>query len=75
MRQIQEHNKKTNIVMPRFDVGDFVLVRKPDKKGHELIFNWKGPKRTTGTVNSLVYEVTGLIDEKSDSVHASRLTL
>ena len=63
--------------MPRFDVGYFVLMRKPDKKGHKLIFlifKWKGHKRMTGTVNSLVYEVTWLIDGKSESVHASRLT-
>ena len=75
MRQIREHNKRTNIIKPQFEVGDFVLVRKPNKKGHKLSFKWKGPKRITDTINSLFYEVTGLVDVKSEKVHASRLTL
>lgn len=37
-RQLRAHNKKTNIDQPNFTVGDFVLVRRAQDKGHKLSF-------------------------------------
>ena len=30
-------------MMPRIDIGDFVLVALPEKRSHKLEFNWQGP--------------------------------
>ena len=56
-----------------FEVGDFVLVRKAQNKGHKLSFRWRGPRRITRVIADTVYEVTSLFDEHSEVVHAARL--
>lgn len=71
MKQIKSHNsKKTDT---RF--GDFVLVRKVEKKGHKLQFRWTGPRRVKGVLSDLVCDVAGIIDEKVETIHVPRLML
>lgn len=74
-RHIRSHNKRTNIVEPSFNIGDFVLVRKAQNKGHKLSFRWQGPKRITKVVNNLVYEVTSLISNQAETVHVTRICM
>lgn len=60
-RAIKAHNRATNIVLPRFDVGDFMIVRQPDHRTmHKLSFRWVGPRRIANTVSPLVYFVEHL---------------
>lgn len=72
-RAIVKHNEATNIVMPSFDVGDFVLVRRTKKCGNRLHFKWFVPCRFTAIDGPLVYSVTNLSDSKTERIHSSRL--
>ena len=72
-KEIAAHNKKVNLIQPNFCVGDFVLVRKARNSGHKLAYKWQGPKRISDIVSPLVYEVTSLISDEKEKVHASRL--
>ena len=74
-KEIKAHNRKTNLTAPQFEIGDFVLVRRAQDKGHKLSFKWQGPMRITRTINPLVYEVTSLVNNKSANVHAIRIKL
>ncbi len=75
-KKIAYHNKQTNLVVPNFCVGDFVLVRRAqDTKGHKFQFRWLGPLRITRVIGDTVYDVSGLLDEKLEVVHAARLQL
>jgi len=49
---ISAHNKATNIIHPSFEVGDFVLVRRANDRGHKLRFRWYGPCRVTAVHGS-----------------------
>lgn len=44
LRHIERHNADTRVNSSTFDVGDFVLVRRAQNKGHKLSFRWKGPR-------------------------------
>ena len=74
-RQIHAHNKHTKVVTPSFTLGDFVLVKRPQEKGHKLLFKWTGPRRVSKILHPLVYEVTGLVDGKTERVHATRMQI
>lgn len=74
-KTILEHNKKTFVVTPNFVLGDFVMVRKPNRKGHKNSFRWTGPRRITGIISSVVYDVSKLFENSTERVHASRLKL
>lgn len=74
-KAILDHNKKTFVVAPNFVLGDFVMVRKPNKKGHKNSFRWTGPRRITGIISSVVYDVSKLFETSTERVHASRLKL
>ncbi len=39
------------------------------------MFQWIGPKRISGVLSDLVYDVTSLVDGKTEQVHASRIQL
>ncbi len=75
LRQIRHHNKQTNIVAPNFTIGDFVLVRSPQKKGHKMQFRWIGPRRIVSTVSELVYDVAKLDGKDVERVHCARMRL
>ena len=53
-RPIRQHNKRTNLAVPNFRVGDFVLVRRAQDKGHKQTFRWLGPRRVVDIVGELV---------------------
>jgi len=72
-RSIAAHNRATNIVTPSFQIGDFVLVRRANERGHKLRFRWYGPCRVTAVHGSLVYGITPLSGGKPDRVHCARL--
>ena len=72
-RAIASHNKATNIVTPSFAIGDFVLVRRANDRGHKLRFRWYGPSRITAVHSPLVYGITSLQGGKVDRVHCARL--
>ncbi len=61
---IKNCNRQTNIQEPCFTVGDLVLVRRAQDKGHKLSFSWIDPRRVTAVICELVYDVTGAIDNK-----------
>ena len=72
-RQIKHHNKKTNLIVPDFGLGDFVLVRRAQNKGHKQSFRWVGPRRVVKVVVELVCDVEDVITNEVERVHASRL--
>ena len=72
-KAIALHNKATNIVSPTFVIGDFVLVRRSNDRGHKLRFKWYGPCRITAIYSPLVYGVTSLLGSKTERVHCARL--
>jgi len=74
-RQVERHNKRTNVHCAKFVEGDFVLVRRAQPGGHKLQFVWRGPRRVVGVKSDWVYVVENLISEKKEVVHARRLHL
>ena len=74
-KQIQAHNKQTNIIQPNFSLGDFVLVRRAQDKGHKLNFRWFGPRRIVHVYSDLVYDVAKLNGSDVEQVHCARLIL
>ena len=72
-KQIAHHNRKTNIITPDFSVGDFVLIRCAQDKGHKQSFRWIGPRQIVSVVGDVVYDVKNLVDGKVERVHAARL--
>lgn len=74
-RQIEDHNKRCGVKPVNFGKGDFVLVRRAQKKGHKLAFRWRGPRRVVDVRGDLVFEVESLVDKARENVHARRLLL
>lgn len=74
-RVIAKHNLKTNIQPINFTIGDFVLVRRAQDKGHKLSFKWLGPRRIKECKSPLVFVVENLLTGKQETVHARRLLL
>jgi len=74
-KKIKMHNQKTNIISQTFNLGDFVLVRKAQNKGHKLSYRWIGPRRITKILGELVYEVENMVTGKIEAVHATRIQL
>lgn len=70
-RHIFEQNKKINIVRPCFEVGDFVVVRTAQGKGHKMRLRWIGSRNVTRVLGSLVLEVESLAREEVEQVHAT----
>ena len=74
-KQIAHHNRKTNIITPDFSVGDFVLIRRAQDKGHKQSFRWIGPRQIVSVVGDVAYDVKNLVDGKVERVHAARLMM
>lgn len=74
-RAVAKHNPKTNVQSANFETGDFVLVRRAQKKGHKLQFIWRGLRRVVAVKSDWVYEVEDLILREKETVQARRLTL
>lgn len=74
-KQVELHNRLTNIQPVNFSVGDFVLVRRATASAHKLGFKWIGPRRIREVKSELVFEVEDLLHGKTETVHARRLLL
>lgn len=74
-KSVKKHNKQTNIAVPGFQKGDFVLVRIPQNKGHKIQFMWKGPKQIHDISHNLICEIEDLLTGSKEFVHARRLTM
>ena len=74
-RQVDAHNRRTNVQPVNLQKGDFVLVQRATKKGHKLSLMWLGPRRIVDVKSELVYEVEDIIHGKREVVHARRLLL
>jgi len=74
-KQIDHYNKETNVISPNFDIGDFLVVCRAQDKGHKLRFRWVGLRCIKRVISDTVYEVTDLMQEKVEIVHAARLLL
>ena len=72
-RQIKHHNKKTNLIVPDFRNGDFMLVRWVQRKGHEQSFRCVGLRGVVQIVRVQIYDVENVITNAGERVHASRL--
>lgn len=49
------------------------MVRRATERGHKLQYRWIGPRRVTKIVSEVVFEVSNLLTNKAEVVHASRL--
>lgn len=72
-RAIDAHNAATNIVTPKFQVGDFVVVAKAKKPPHKLSFTWTGPRRVVAVKSPAVCIVQDLLTNKEETVHVARM--
>lgn len=72
-KAIESHNKAANIVLPRFEPGDFVIVRSEQKGRHKMSLKWPGPRRIKSTLSMHVYLVENLSTGKLDQVHCARI--
>lgn len=72
-RAIDAHNAATNIIVPSFVVGDYVIVCKPTKREHKLAFRWCGPRRVVAVTSPAVCVVEDLVTGRNEKVHTSRL--
>lgn len=72
-KAISAHNKSTNIIEPKFEIGDFVLVRRAVDRGHKLQYKWFGPLRVEQVHSPLVYSVAKFNGTDLQRVHATRL--
>lgn len=72
-RAIEAHNKATNIITPSLHVGDFVLVRRANDRGHKLRFRWFGPCAVSKVFSAHVYGITPLRGGNEERVHCARL--
>jgi hypothetical protein len=64
------------IQMPRFEVGEYVLVSMTDEQYRSApkpLRRWQGPFRVTKLVSEWVLEVEDLIHRKTSEVHISRV--
>lgn len=69
------HNPRKNVQDINFGIGEFVLVRKSNKKGHTLSFRWTGPQRIVDVKSNLVFVTKMLSEGKNSTVHTRRLML
>lgn len=74
-KPVTNHNAKTNVQPDNFCVGEFVLVRRPQKKERKLSFLWRGPRRIVSVKLNWAFEVEGLLQQWKEVVHSRRLNL
>ena len=60
--------------MPKFEIGDFVLLAAPEKKfPPKLQAKWTGPYTAIETISSHVYRVEHLVHWAKEMAHISKL--
>lgn len=74
-KQIDVHIKRTNIVQQNFQVGDIVLVRRAQGRGHKLNLKWIEPWRIVKVYIDTVYDVEKLDGGSVEKVHCAHLRL
>ena len=72
-RQIQQHKKRTNLVVPNFGVGDFVLLRRARDKGRKLTFRGLGTRCVVKIVGELVYDIPNIVTCDFKRVYAAKV--
>lgn len=72
-KAVESHNDKTHVQVANFHVGDFVLVRRAQPKGHKLQFVWRGPRRIKEVKSEWVYVIEDVLRSRLETVHAARL--
>lgn len=72
-REAAARFRKRNVVVPKFTVGDFVLVRNATNSGHKCAVKWHGPCRITEVKSDLVYVVEPLNAGRAETVHCTRI--
>jgi Chromo (CHRromatin Organisation MOdifier) domain len=71
---IKEHNEKTHVRSPNFQVGDYVLVAEHRKSGvSKLQVKWKGSRRVASEESDYVFAVENLLTKELKAAHATRL--
>lgn len=70
-----KHNRLTTVQAVNLRVGDFVLIRRPQRKGHNLTFVWRGPRRITKAMSEIFFETEDLLTKKIEIVHGRRMVL
>jgi hypothetical protein len=71
---IQNHNDKTHVRSPNFQVGDYVLVAEHRKCGvSKLHVKWKGPRRVASVESDYVFVAENLLRRELNAAHATRL--
>jgi len=66
--------KSRHGTLPNFDIGDYVLVAKPDTRpANKLDFIWHGPYRIVDTHRSYVFTVENLLTGETQEVHGGRI--
>jgi Chromo (CHRromatin Organisation MOdifier) domain len=71
---IQNHNDKTHVRSPNFQVGDYVLVAEHRKSGvSKLQVKWKGPRRVASVKSDYVFVEENLLRKELKAAHATRL--
>lgn len=74
---IAAHNRATKIITPSFEVGDFVLRervnRRPNDRRHKLRSSWFGSCRAMAIYGQIVYGITQIQGGKMELVHFARL--
>ncbi|OQR83686.1 hypothetical protein ACHHYP_14408 [Achlya hypogyna] len=68
--------KKKHVQLPKFALGDFVLVGRVAQAPNKLSLHWTGPCRIVTVVNDYLFEVQQLVEPYAISKHhASRLQM
>lgn len=72
-RQVDAHNRKTNVTSFNAEVGEFVLIREMKPGRHKLSFHWFGPRRVIEVRSPSTYLVQNLSDNSQEVVHCRRM--
>ncbi|KAF4035524.1 Calponin homology domain-containing proteinromo [Phytophthora infestans] len=69
-------NERQGVVMPKYEIGDFVLAASVLPRRNKLALYWTGPKRIVSAENDYTFQVQDLVAPYTITVHhASRLKL
>ncbi|KAF4036130.1 hypothetical protein GN244_ATG11838 [Phytophthora infestans] len=67
-------NERQDVVMPKYEIGEFVLAASVLLRRNKLALYWTGPNRVVSAENDYTFQVQGLVAPYAITVHhASRL--
>jgi hypothetical protein len=71
---IQQHNDKTHVRSPNFQVGDYVLLAKHRESCvSKFQVKWKGLRRVSSVESDHVFVVDNILTKELKAAHATRL--